>query len=68
MTDDERLAEINRLRAALEELCLPYQPQDTNMTYDELIKQMPETEQAMAVHIIAELEHLDAQGHGGSSQ
>jgi hypothetical protein len=32
------------------------------MTYDELVKEMPESEQAMAVHLIAELEHLHAQG------
>src|SRR5215217_3388359 len=44
MTEDERLGEIERLTAALDELCLPYRNDDTDM-YDDLIKQMPETEQ-----------------------
>jgi hypothetical protein len=68
MTEDERLEEISRLTTALDELCLPYQSDDTNLTYDELIKEMPETEQAMAVHLIAELEHLAAQAQNGSPQ
>jgi hypothetical protein len=62
MTEEDRLEEINRLTTALVELCLPYQSDHTNMTYDELVKEMPESEQAMAVHLIAELEHLHAQG------
>jgi len=65
MTEDERLAEISRLTAALDELCLPYRNDDTD-TYDELIKQMPETEQAMAVHIVGELEHLNSLAPGRS--
>lgn len=68
MTDDERLAEQNRLRVALDELCSPYQSPENSLTYDEVIEQMPETEQAMAVHLVAELEHLEAQDHDGSSQ
>jgi hypothetical protein len=59
MTEDERQAEIDRLRTALNELCSPYQTDGTK-PYDEVIKQMPETEQAMAVHMVSELEHLGA--------
>jgi hypothetical protein len=64
VTEDERLAEIDRLRTALHELCSPYQSDDGTATYDEVIKEMPETEQAMAFHLLSELEHLDAQGPG----
>lgn len=60
MNDDERLAEIDRLRTALDELCGPYQQEGATAPYDEVIKQMPETEQAMAVHMVSELEHLGA--------
>jgi hypothetical protein len=64
MTEEERLAEIERLRTALEELCAPYQADAGTAAFDEVIKQMPETEQAMAMHLLSELEHLDAQGPG----
>ncbi len=60
MTEDERLKEIDRLRTALDELCLPYRSEGKDMSYDEVVKQMPETEQAMAFHLIGELEHLAA--------
>ena len=66
MTEDEQLEEINRLMTAPEELCLPYRSDDKDTSYDELVKEMPETEQAMAVHFIAELEHLTAQGPNSS--
>ena len=64
MRDDERLAEIERLRTALDELCLPYQPDRPTATYDDAIKEMPETEQAMALHMLSELEHLGYQEPG----
>jgi hypothetical protein len=63
MTEAERLEEVNRLRTALDELCLPYQSDDMNMPYDELIKLMPETEQAMVIHILGELEYLAPAPH-----
>lgn len=62
VTEDERLKEIDRLRTALDELCLPYRSGAADLSYDEVVKQMPETEQAMAAHLIGELEHLDAAG------
>ena len=62
MTEDERLAEIDRLRTALEVLCSPYRAESAPTTYDVLIKQMPETEQAMAAHLVGELQHLGAEG------
>jgi hypothetical protein len=62
MTEDERLAEIDRLRTALDELCSPYRTGGATSAYEDVIKQMPETEQAMAVHMVSELEHLGAGG------